>query len=90
MGSGGVLTGTARMTREAEEKADRLVRKQQISLKERELDRKRKAFEARIVALRADFEAEEDELKKFIGQAETKEQVLQKDMNALGKVRGKD
>jgi circadian clock protein KaiC len=54
--SGVLLTGSARMTLEAQEKAQALVRDQEIGGKNRELERKRQAMEARIAMLRAEFE----------------------------------
>jgi circadian clock protein KaiC len=90
VGPSGVLTGTARITREAEEKATRLIRDQEVSLKKRELERRHKALEARITTLRAEFEAEEEELKRFIEGAQSREDVLDKERERMAKVRGRD
>jgi len=90
VGPGGVFTGTARITREAEEKEATLIRDEEVSFKKRELERKRKALDARITTLHAEFEAEEEKLKKFIGEAELREGVLQGDRKKMGIIRGKD
>ncbi|MDY6952788.1 MAG: circadian clock protein KaiC [Thermodesulfobacteriota bacterium] len=89
-GPEGVLTGTARIAQEAEEKAARLLRHEETSFKKRELERKRMAFEARMAALRAEFEGEEEELKQFLDEAALKEKLLQEERRRMGRARGKD
>jgi circadian clock protein KaiC len=74
--SGVLLTGSARMTLEAQEKAQALVRDQEIGGKNRELERKRQAMEARIAMLRADFEIEQVKAEKTIGQDQTRAEVV--------------
>jgi circadian clock protein KaiC len=90
VGLAGVLTGTARMAQEAEEKAEGFIRGQEISAKKREFERKRKVLEARVAELRAGFEAEEEELKKFIREGELREKVLQQEHKKMAKARGED
>jgi circadian clock protein KaiC len=63
VGPGGVAIGSARLRQEAEAAAARGERAQEISRKDRALERRRKRVEAQIDALRADLAAEEDELK---------------------------
>jgi circadian clock protein KaiC len=58
-GPSGVLTGSARLAREAEEKADELLIKEDGERKQLVLERKRKALEAQIESIRIEFEAEE-------------------------------
>jgi hypothetical protein len=72
LGPEGVLTGTARQAQEAKESAEATRREQQIEARRRELARKRQALEARIVAMRKDFEAEEEESERIIGEEEAK------------------
>jgi circadian clock protein KaiC len=66
IGASGVLTGSARMSQEANENAGLLIRKNDIERKKREIERKRKALEARIATLQIDFESEEAEAVKMI------------------------
>jgi circadian clock protein KaiC len=66
IGSSGVLTGSARIAQEANEKAELLTRKQDIERLKREIERKRKALDAQIVRLNTDFESEESEAIKII------------------------
>ena len=76
LGPGGVLTGTARVVQEAQEKAAALARRQEIEQKQRDLERKRKAMEAEITALHAQFETEKEEIERMLQQEEIQEQTL--------------
>jgi len=76
LGPGGVLTGTARVVQEAQEKAAALARRQEIEQKQRDLERKRKAMEAEITALHAQFETEKEEIERMLQQEELQEQTL--------------
>jgi len=67
VGPGGVLTGSARLSQEAEDDAAQSLQQQEIERKQVALDRKREAMEAQIVLLRAEFEADESEALKAIG-----------------------
>lgn len=62
IGPEGMLTGSARVTQEARDRALALTLAQEVERKRRELERKRRAVEAQIAALRASFEIEEEEL----------------------------
>ena len=90
VGPAGVVTGTARITREVEEKAAEVARQQETERMERELDRKRKATEAQLAAIRADFETEEERLKKCIAEANMRKKVLIEDHARMGQMRGAD
>ncbi len=57
--SGALLTGSARMTLESQERGLALVREQETEGRKRELDRKQQAMEAQIAALRAEFKVEQ-------------------------------
>jgi circadian clock protein KaiC len=67
VGAEGVLTGSARLSQETKDDAERLVRQQEIIRKQFELERKREATEAQISLLRSEFEAEQSEALKVIG-----------------------
>jgi len=79
VGAEGVLTGSSRKSQEAREKAAVLLRQQEIEIKQREIERKRAALEARILVLRKEFEVEEEEAKRIIGQEQLREDVLRED-----------
>jgi circadian clock protein KaiC len=61
VGPEGVLTGSSRLSQEAREKAAEIARRQEVDRRERDLQRKREALEARILALRKEFEAEQEQ-----------------------------
>jgi circadian clock protein KaiC len=61
VGASGVLTGSARIAQEAIENAEVLLRKQDIERKKREIERKRRALKSNVLAMHANFEAEESE-----------------------------
>ncbi len=65
VGPGGVLTGAARATQEAREREEALARQQDVERRLREIERRRKVREARIAALQAESEAEEEEMKRI-------------------------
>jgi len=90
IGAEGVLTGAARLSQEAREKAEALVSKQGLELKQRELERKRKILDAQIAAMRTAFESEEDKLKKTISEEKLSEKVTAQDRMKMGKLREAD
>jgi circadian clock protein KaiC len=79
LGAGGVLTGTARAAQEAKEKAEALLREQEIERKQRNIERRSKALEARMAALWTQFEIEKEELEKEIKEQKRREGVLNED-----------
>lgn len=90
IGAAGVLTGSARMSQEAREKADILKRTQGIELMQRDVERKRKILEAQITAIRTEFEAEEDKLKKIISEEQQSKDVRVQDRLDMGNLRSAD
>ena len=78
LGAEGVLTGSARVSQEMREKAVVTLRRQALETQRRELERKRRIFEARMVMLRAEFEAEEEIILQTISESELLgEEVMQ-------------
>ena len=90
LGPEGVLTGSARQAQEAREKAEALLRQQAIEGKQRELDRKQEAMEARVIALRKEFEAEAEEAKRMLASENAREEVTREDRENMGARRGAD
>src|SRR5271169_3591286 len=70
LGAEGVLTGSARVSQEMREKAVVTFRRQEQETRRRELERKRRIFEARMVMLRAEFEVEEEIIQQTISESE--------------------
>lgn len=87
LGPAGMLTGSARESQIALEKAEKLVREQELEAKHRQIERKHDIMEAQIKELKAKFEAEKQELDKLITQEKMKEQVLLKDRKSMAKLR---
>src|SRR5664280_81496 len=85
--SGVLLTGSARGEMEAQEGAQALVLEQEIEGKVRALEHKRQAMEARIAALRAEFEVEQAEAVKTVGQDQTRAWVLAGDRIQMARLR---
>jgi circadian clock protein KaiC len=90
LGPDGVLTGSARLSQEARERAAALARQQQIAARTRERRRRREALEARIAAMRKEFEAEDEEAGRLLDQLETAEVVIAEDRDAIATSRGVD
>jgi len=78
-GSGEVLTGSARATQEAGEKASDLVRGREVDRRLREQERKRNALEAKIAALRAEFDVETEEVHLMAEEEQTRRAVQAED-----------
>jgi circadian clock protein KaiC len=90
VGPSGVLTGSARLSREAQEKAKDLLRQQDTQIKQLHLERKRKAMEAQIADIRAEFKTEEAEVKKSIKQEKLRQQKVSQDREAMAEIRKAD
>jgi len=90
VGTGGVLTGTARINQEALDKADKLERRQEIERKQREIERKEAVVEAQIAALRTGFEVEKDELERSITKEKLRQDILVEESRTLARKRKSD
>jgi circadian clock protein KaiC len=90
VGPEGVLTGSSRLSQEMQEKAAALARQEETERKERDRARKREALEARIEALRKEFEVEEEEAKTSEGQSRLREDTIAEDREAMARSRKAD
>jgi circadian clock protein KaiC len=90
VGPSGVLTGSARVAQEAQEEAEKLARQQEIERRKMSVERKRKVLETEIEAQRAEFAAEEEELKKIVEQERTREARVQDEREAMAVSRKAD
>ena len=90
LGPEGVLTGSSRQAQEARETAAALSRRQEIEARQRELDRKRQALEARITAMRKEFEAEEGEAKRIIDEEQSREESISRNKQRMAASRQAD
>jgi circadian clock protein KaiC len=90
VGAGGVLTGSARRAQEAQELALKLTHEQEIERKQIELAAARRALEAQIAALRAEFDVREAESMKIIMQEQAQAAQLMQEREEMGLSRGAD
>ena len=90
LGPNNVFTGSARTTKEAQDKAEALDRRQELERKRSEMERSRKMFHAEMAMLQARFESEQENLQKAIDKEEALEAVLKRDRNDLGTMRKAD
>jgi circadian clock protein KaiC len=90
VGPEGVLTGSSRLSQEAREKAEALARRQDAERRERERTRKREVLEARIVALRKEFELEEAEAEAASAQDVFREEIIAENREAMSRSRQAD
>jgi len=89
-GAGGVLTGSARLTQQAQERAAEIAQQQEIERKGRTLDRLRAALEAELASLRAKFEAEQADLAADIEQERARIARLRADQQSIAESRQAD
>ena len=87
LGPAGMLTGSARVSQISNEKAEKLVRQEEIDRKQRELEQKRQTMEAQITELKAQFEVEKLELDQVISQEKMKEKVIEDERDIMAKSR---
>ncbi|HYM09564.1 MAG TPA: circadian clock protein KaiC [Bryobacterales bacterium] len=90
LGPEGVLTGSARLSQEAREKAAGAARQQVTEGRRRELERKRQIFEARTAVLRAEFEMEQEKIQQSISESELLDERLLQDRGLMVRSRKAD
>lgn len=87
---GGLLMGSARAAQEARENEETTTRDQLAERKRRELEGKLKSLDAQMAVLRAEFEIEEDELKKLTKEDELRSKSLAQSRSDMAKLRKAD
>jgi circadian clock protein KaiC len=87
LGPAGMLTGSARVALEAQERGAAAERTNENELRLAQLERKRKAMEAQIEALRAAFEAEAAETRREIELQSAREKMVQDDRVSMARSR---
>jgi circadian clock protein KaiC len=90
LGAEGVLTGSARVSQEMREKAVVTLRRQEQATSQRELERKRRIFEARMIMLRAEFEEEEEIIQQSVSESELLGKEVLQDRGEMGRSREAD
>lgn len=90
VGPGGVLTGAARLTQEAEANAAALIRVQELEARKQAIRRRRKTLEAKIAALRAEYEGELEDLEAAIEQERKRQEILAENRETMAHHRKSD
>jgi circadian clock protein KaiC len=90
VGPDGVLTGSARIAKEAKETSEQLLLLDEIERKKLELERKRKTMVARKEALELEFVAESNEILKAISIEEARNNLILEGKNNLAMSRKAD
>ncbi len=90
VGPEGVLTGSARASLEAREKASAMGLRQELDRRERDRERKREALEARITAMRKKFEIEDAELALLTSQDLKRVESRSKERRTMAVIRQAD
>ena len=87
LGTEGVLTGSARVSQQMRERVRSALVRDEIEGKKVTLRRRGKAIEAQIAALRAEYEAEADELERITRNQDRNEAQTRRDVLAMGRSR---
>jgi len=90
VGPEGVLTGSSRLSQEAKNDEEQLLRKQEIERKQFGLELKRAAAEAHIVVLQSEFKADESETLKIIEMEKAKTERFIQDQKKMAQSRKAD
>jgi circadian clock protein KaiC len=90
VGPEGVLTGSSRLSQEARENAEAMARQQEAERRDRERRRKREALEARIAALRKEFQTEEEDADSLGAEEVLRERVISHTREVLARSRQAD
>jgi len=84
VGPSGVLTGSARLVQEAQEKAATMLHNQEGERRQIELERKRTTLEAQIATLRAEFAVQEIASIRMVGQELAEDNQLAQERVDMG------
>ncbi len=90
VGPSGVLTGSARISQETQERDIELSHQKEIERRKLNVETKRKALEAQIASLRAQIQAEEQELNKLTEQEKMRRNGVSKLREKIAGMRKED
>jgi circadian clock protein KaiC len=89
-GAAGVLTGSARVAQQAEERAAALAQEQELERRQRALARLKTAFDAELASLRAKFETEQADLTSGIAEHRARVARVKEDKTDIARNRRAD
>ena len=87
LGPNGMVTGSARISQISREKADKLIRQQEIERQQRELEQKRQTIDLKIKELESNYKIEKQDLDTTIEQEKLKEESFKKERDMMAKIR---
>jgi circadian clock protein KaiC len=87
VGAGGVLTGSARLAQEAQERDESAAREELVMQKQRELARRRKVVELQVAELQSALDAEAAELDALMEQGEELKRTREADRARMARLR---
>ncbi len=87
LGSEGVLTGSAREAHLLTEATGLELRKHALTRKDREIERKRRMFEAKMSSLKEEFDAVQDELNKSYQEEDLRNEIMERNRRELAEKR---
>ena len=87
LGSAGVLTGSARLSQEARELAERQAATDELKRKQLALNHRQKSIEAQIAALRAGWQLEQEEFARILAGTKQREHQTELERAAMAKSR---
>jgi circadian clock protein KaiC len=90
LGPEGVLTGSARLAQEAKEERSETLRRQEADVRQRQLERRRQAMEAKIAAIRLEYQADEEELRREIADHQADDARMVNDRHKMAQSRKAD
>lgn len=90
LGAGGGLTGSARLAQEARERAEELLRKQELERKRVLFEADRKSLQSQIEALQAKIAVAEQEMTAAAAQEELRRAQIEADHAAMARIRQAD
>ncbi|MGH8074231.1 MAG: circadian clock protein KaiC [Lysobacter sp.] len=90
VGSEGVLVGSMRLAQEARERSAVIEQRQQRERRQRELEHRRAALEAQILALRNEFNSVEEEARLVAEQGLAQDHAREQERATAGALRGAD
>jgi circadian clock protein KaiC len=88
LGAAGVLTGSARLAKEAQERMEAQRQREDATYRRREIESGRAAAERQVAELRAKIEAQNAEIAQLMAQEERREMLVETDRAAMGASRG--
>jgi circadian clock protein KaiC len=87
IGPSGVLMGSAKASREAKDNLEVLDARRNVEHLHSKLEEKQKEMDARVAALKAQYKAEENELKRSLEQKKQDIEIMMKEREAMSRAR---